>query len=59
MDPHRERELRQAVAEAWAEYKTASPEDREAAHERYRTLLEMLTACVLPRSNEGTLGPGK
>jgi hypothetical protein len=49
MEQQAERELREALAEAWAEYKMAPPEHQDAAHDRYRALLDQFTKLVMPR----------
>jgi hypothetical protein len=52
MEPDAQLDLRQAVAEAWAEFVNAAPEDREAARERYRKLLAQFTERVMDEKPE-------
>jgi hypothetical protein len=45
----RESELREALDRAWVSYHNAPPEQKDAARERFRALLEEFKTVIEPR----------
>jgi hypothetical protein len=45
----REEQFRDALNRAWTAYSNAPPEEKDAAMERFRILLEDFAALVMPR----------